>query len=83
MKNINSSVTDAEHLGRLLAAVNCNVNLIPINPVVETGFIRPSVQEISRFKKVLEVMGVNVSIREEKGTDIDAACGQLRRRSLK
>ena len=83
MKNINSSVTDAEHLGRLLAAVNCNVNLIPINPVVEAGFIRPSVQEISRFKKVLEVMGVNVSIREEKGTDIDAACGQLRRRSLK
>jgi 23S rRNA (adenine2503-C2)-methyltransferase len=69
----------AEELVRLLQRQLAHVNLIPVNPVVGTGMSRPSTVEIHRFAKILETSGVSVSIREEKGTDIDAACGQLRR----
>ncbi|AET70136.1 23S rRNA m2A2503 methyltransferase [Desulfosporosinus orientis DSM 765] len=56
-----------------------HVNLIPVNPVTGTGMLRPEQEKIKRFAQVLESAGISVSLREEKGTDIDAACGQLRR----
>ena len=65
-------------MGRLLKGQLAHVNLIPVNPVVGTGMARPSAKEIQSFAKILESKGITVSIREEKGTDIDAACGQLR-----
>lgn len=69
----------AEEVGCLLKGHLAHVNLIPVNPVVGTGMARPTSIEIQRFAKILESKGIPVSIREEKGTDIDAACGQLRR----
>lgn len=69
----------AEEVVQLLKGQLAHVNLIPVNPVLETGMARPSVGEIQRFVRILENSGISVSVREEKGTDIDAACGQLRR----
>jgi len=53
--------------------------LIPVNPVAGTGMERPNPELIRRFAQVLEDAGISVSSREERGADIDAACGQLRR----
>ena len=69
----------AEEVGRLLKGQLAHVNLIPVNPVPGTGMNRPTGEEIQSFAQILENMGLPVSVREEKGTDIDAACGQLRR----
>lgn len=69
----------AEEVVKLLKGQLAHVNLIPVNPVVGTGMARPASGEIQRFAQTLESSGITVSVREEKGTDIDAACGQLRR----
>jgi len=58
-----------------------HVNLIPINPVDGTGYGRPSHERVSEFERALLASGTEVSTRAERGTDIDAACGQLRQRS--
>ena len=55
-------------------------NLIPVNPVNETDFKPGSSMDIQNFKNILEKYGINVTIRRGLGADIDAACGQLRRR---
>ncbi|NMA68717.1 MAG: 23S rRNA (adenine(2503)-C(2))-methyltransferase RlmN [Desulfitobacterium sp.] len=69
----------AEEVGKLLKGQLAHVNLIPVNPVAETGMERPKDKEIETYGQVLEKMGISVTIREEKGTDINGACGQLRR----
>lgn len=69
----------AEELAQLIRGQLAHVNLIPVNPVVETGMGRPDQGQIQRFARIVEKAGISVSVREEKGTDIDAACGQLRR----
>lgn len=71
---------EAEDLAHLLHGQLAHVNLIPVNPVPETRMRRPKQQELRSFANVLESYGISVTVREEKGTDIDAACGQLRRR---
>ncbi len=75
----NATREEAEALARLLDGQFGHVNLIPVNPVVGTGMERPNLEQIKKFAQVLEDAGVSVSSREERGTDIDAACGQLRR----
>jgi 23S rRNA (adenine2503-C2)-methyltransferase len=80
IKGTNCSPQDARDLVRLLKGMLCNVNLIPVNPVAETGLERPSKEEIREFVRILTDAGIENSLREEKGTDIDAACGQLRKR---
>jgi len=57
----------------------CHVNLIPVNPIKERNFKQTQKAEISKFKKVLEKYGINVTIRREMGRDIQGACGQLRK----
>jgi len=74
----NAKREEAEALARLLKGQFGHVNLIPINPVAGTGMERPDPELIRRFAQVLEEAGISVSSREERGTDIDAACGQLR-----
>lgn len=76
----NARQEEAEALARLLKGQLGHVNLIPVNPVVGTGMKRPDPEKMKRFAQVLEEAGVSVSSREERGTDIDAACGQLRRK---
>jgi len=75
----NARQEEAEALAQLLKGQFGHVNLIPVNPVAGTGMERPEQEKIKRFAQVLEGAGISVSSREERGTDIDAACGQLRR----
>ena len=77
---VNDTDEDARELSALLAPRNCHLNLIPVNPVKERSFQRPSRKSALNFKNKLEKSGINVTIRREMGSDIDGACGQLRRR---
>lgn len=77
---VNDTQEDAEGLIHILKKRNCHLNLIPVNPIKERSFDRPSRKNALNFKNKLEKSGINVTIRREMGTDIDGACGQLRRR---
>lgn len=79
---VNDTDDDAVKLAGLLKNMNCYVNLIPVNPVKERNFKRPQHSAAVRFKNKLENFGINGTIRREMGSDIDGACGQLRRRHL-
>lgn len=76
----NTSKEEADGIVKLLKGMTVHVNLIPINPVLGSQVKRPGREKIAQFKKILEAADIPVSIREEKGVDIDAACGQLRQR---
>ena len=80
---INDSDDNARELAERLKGMMAHVNVIPVNPVEECGFARPSEARIRRFMAVLEEKGVNVTRRREMGKNIDAACGQLRARAGK
>ena len=75
---VNDSDDDAQLLSNYLKFKKVSVNLIPINPVGGSGFLRPSEARIEGFLGVLEKNKVNATIRREMGKDISAACGQLR-----
>ena len=77
---VNDGDEDARELMSILKPRNCHLNLIPVNPVRERHFVRPSRENALNFKNKLEKSGINVTIRREMGSDIDGACGQLRRR---
>ena len=77
-KGVNDSVALARELGRLLSGRLAHVNLIPGNPVPGTGLAGSSGETIRGFAAVLHEAGVPVTIRRELGSDINAACGQLR-----
>ena len=79
VKDVNDSVEDAKALGKLLKGIMCHVNLIPVNEVKENSFKRSSEKAISDFENVLKNKGIEVTVRREMGSDINAACGQLRR----
>ena len=78
IKDVNDKIEHAKEVAQYLHDIKCNVNLIPYNPVDETGFKRPKSDDIMKFKCILEHSGKKVTIRLERGADIDAACGQLR-----
>lgn len=79
VKDVNDSKEDAKSLAGLLKNMLCHVNLIPVNEVVENSFKRSSKKTIDEFESILKSYGVEVTVRREMGTDINAACGQLRR----
>jgi len=74
----NDHVEDAQRLARLLGSLPCHVNLIPVNHVEERQLERSSVAQIKRFADTLVRAGINATVRREMGSDISAACGQLR-----
>ncbi|MCG3180121.1 MAG: putative dual-specificity RNA methyltransferase RlmN [Phycisphaerae bacterium] len=76
----NDSVELADQLADLAHTVRCNVNLLYYNPVADLGYDRPEQAAMHAFRDRLVKRGVNVHIRRSRGLDIDAACGQLRRR---
>lgn len=78
----NDQPEHAHELGRLLAGTNCLVNLIPVNYVPERNYVRTPRNRIFKFQRILESYNVKATIRREHGSDIDAACGQLRARHL-
>ncbi|MHB1044314.1 MAG: 23S rRNA (adenine(2503)-C(2))-methyltransferase RlmN [Eubacteriales bacterium] len=80
---VNDSPGAAAELSRLLKNILCHVNLIPANPVPERGLEPTRPDQVECFKHKLTEMGINATVRRELGADIEAACGQLRRRFSK
>lgn len=78
LNGVNDSVEEAMRLASLVKPLLCHVNVIPINYVRERNYQKPSNNQMQNFVKVLKAEGINATIRREKGSDIDAACGQLR-----
>ena len=74
---LNDTKECALELNRLLSDIKCNINLIPYNPISDDKFQKPDKKDIMKFKYLLESSGKKVTIRLERGADIDAACGQL------
>ena len=83
VKDVNDSIEDAKSLGKLLKGLLCHVNLIPVNEVKENSFKRSSQKTIENFEETLKNHGIEVTVRREMGSDINAACGQLRRSYIK
>lgn len=79
---VNDNIQQAKELTELLKGQLASVNLIPINPVAERGWNRPSQERINAFEKYLAQHHVTVTVRREMGNDIQAACGQLRNKYL-
>ena len=77
---INDQLEHARELARRIKGRLANVNLIPVNPVPERGLYRPDLSQINQFSQTLKKSGINTTLRREMGSDIDAACGQLRKR---
>ncbi len=82
IQGVNDSRENANELIRRIRGLNCHVNLIPLNEVKERNCARSNPENIRDFKLVLEKNRINVTIRRELGSDIDAACGQLRKKFL-
>ncbi len=76
---VNDSQEDAAELAERIRGINCHVNLIPVNPIRERSFVRSGREAVESFKIKLEKCGINGTIRREMGSDIDGACGQLRK----
>jgi len=83
INGVNDNMETAIALGKLLKGMLCHVNLIPINAVVEKDFKPSSEINIIKFKETLEKFGIVTTIRREMGSDINAACGQLRNDFIK
>lgn len=82
-KDNNDNLEDARGLVKLLKGMLCHVNLIPINKIENGKFIKSTNGNIIKFRDYLNENGIVATIRRELGSDIDAACGQLRRKNLK
>lgn len=81
-KGNNDNLEDAKELIKLLKGMLCHVNLIPINQIENGQFVKSSNENIMKFRDYLNEHGIVATIRRELGSDIDAACGQLRRKNL-
>ncbi len=82
IKDLNDDLASAKKLVKLLNGLKAKVNLIYFNPYPGTEFQRPSKESMRRFQEYLLSKGVLCTIRESKGLDISAACGQLREQNL-
>ncbi|MBR5731361.1 MAG: 23S rRNA (adenine(2503)-C(2))-methyltransferase RlmN, partial [Firmicutes bacterium] len=80
IKDGNDTAQDAEDLAKLLKGINCHVNLIPLNTVTETGLKSSSRTQAYAFAEKLSQRGIQCTVRRQLGADIDAACGQLRKK---
>ena len=77
LQGINDLEEDAYNLVRLLSGITCKINLIPLNESAGTAQHRPNTERVLEFQKILKNSGMTVTIRESRGQDILAACGQL------
>ncbi len=80
IKGVNDSAENAEQLASRLRGIMCHVNLIPVNDVSEAGYTRSSEKSIKAFADILKGRGIETTVRRRLGSDINAACGQLRKR---
>ena len=81
LSGVNDQPQHARELARLCRSLRANVNLIRYNEVEALAFSRPRAEDVVRFQEILRDAGVNAHVRKSRGRDIDAACGQLRRKS--
>ena len=82
VREINDSSENAQKLSMILKGMLCHVNLIPINEIKENTYKTTTKEAINNFSKVLLDAGIETTVRREMGSDINAACGQLRRSYL-
>ncbi|MCY9588461.1 23S rRNA (adenine(2503)-C(2))-methyltransferase RlmN [Paenibacillus chitinolyticus] len=83
MGNVNDQAEHAEELAEVLKELPmCHVNLIPVNYVQERDYVRTTRDDIFNFQRILERNKINATIRREQGSDIAAACGQLRAKHM-
>jgi 23S rRNA (adenine2503-C2)-methyltransferase len=83
LAGVNDTERDAKELGALLRRKLAHVNLIPFNPVEDTPYRAPDRASIKRFKELVEGQGLNVTVRDTRGREADAACGQLHERVMR
>ena len=81
LHGVNDKPEQARQLAAICKTLRANVNLIRYNEVQGLGFERPNAQNVMRFQTILRNGGVNAHVRKSRGRDIDAACGQLRRKA--
>lgn len=81
-KDNNDNLEDAKQLIKLLKGMLCHVNLIPINKIDNGKFTKSTNENIIKFRDYLNEHGIVATIRRELGSDIDAACGQLRKKEV-
>lgn len=81
-KENNDNLEDAKRLVKLLKGMLCHVNLIPINKIENGQYTKSSNENIMKFRDYLNENGIVATIRRELGSDIEAACGQLRRKNI-
>jgi len=82
IKGVNDHLNLAPKLAELAAGLQAFVNLIPFNPIPDRAWVPSQKTRIREFARILEERGVSVAVRESRGRDIDAACGQLRANAL-
>jgi 23S rRNA (adenine2503-C2)-methyltransferase len=82
LDHVNDRPEHARQLARLCKSLRANVNLIRYNEVEGLVFKRPAAQSVMNFQEILRENHVNAHVRKSRGRDIDAACGQLRRKTL-
>lgn len=82
IEGTNDSLENAAELASRLRGLLCHVNLIPVNPVRETGYRQSGRRKIDEFAALLTIKGIETTVRRELGSDINAACGQLRRSEM-
>lgn len=80
IKGVNDSAENAKELADKLKKMLCHVNLIPVNDVKERDYVSSTSEAVKRFEDILSSRGVETTVRRKLGSDIDAACGQLRKR---
>ncbi len=83
VRGVNDSDACARQLAKLIQGMGAHVNLIPINPVDGSPYSATDAENVRRFQKKLEELGINATVRRRLGSEISAACGQLRREDMK
>lgn len=79
---VNDSAENARELAGLVRPLHGHVNLIPVNKVEERDYKKGSAEDIRMFRDLLEDLGINATVRRELGSDINASCGQLRKKVI-
>lgn len=82
ISGVNDSDECAQELSKLLKGMLCHVNLIPVNNVRENNFVKSDDKRLKKFVSVLEKNSINVTVRRTLGKDIEASCGQLRKKHI-
>ena len=83
VKGVNDSRENAEELIKISKGMLCHINLIPVNEIKENDYERSKSKDIEEFKETLIKHGIETTIRREMGSDINGACGQLRRNYIR